>query len=148
VQLQGFGNAASFGGDPRYVWFQAGGQAARYDRQTGTVSYRISLPGGVLSPMVSRAGKSLAYFTRYEGQTALVLRDLATGADRWVLMGTQPEAGGQTPQGAPVGGGGRGVGPAGGYSSVGPLPASAWLPNGNAIVTSFGGKLWRVDVPS
>jgi imidazolonepropionase-like amidohydrolase/Tol biopolymer transport system component len=146
VQLQGFGTAASFGGDPRYVWFQAGGQAARYDRQTGDVGYRISLPGGVLRPMVSRDGKSLAYFTRYESQSALVLRDLVTGADRWILMGTQPEAGGQ-PAGGPAGGG-RGVGPSPGYSSVGPLPGSAWLPNGNALVTSFGGKLWRVEMPS
>src|SRR5215211_4578950 len=71
VQLQGFGNAASFTGDGRYVWFQAGGQAARYDRQTGTISYRINLPGGVLRPMVSRDGKTLAYFTRYEAQSAL-----------------------------------------------------------------------------
>src|SRR4030095_13996223 len=130
VQLQGFGNAASFGGDPRYVWFQAGGQAARYDRQTGTVSYRISLPGGVLRPMVSRDGKTLAYFTRYEAQVGLVLRDLATGADRWLALGAQPEAGGQPPEGGRAGGRG---GPAASTSGVGPLPTSAWVPNGSAI---------------
>ncbi len=148
VQLQGFGNAASFAGDGRYAWFQSGAQAARYDRQTGAVSYRIALPGGVLRPMVSRDGKTLAYFTRYETQSALVIRDLVTGADRWVLIGTQPEAGGQAVAGAAVGGGGRGVGPSPAYTGVGPLPASAWLPDGNAIITAFGGKLYRVDVAS
>jgi imidazolonepropionase-like amidohydrolase len=28
------------------------------------------------------------------------------------------------------------------------LPTSAWLPDGTAIITSAGGKLWRVEVPS
>ncbi len=144
VPLQGFGTAPSFTGDGRYVWFQNGIQAARYDRQTGTISYRINLPGGVMRPMISRDGKTLAYFTRFEAQSALVLRDLATGADRWLVVGTQQQAGGLTVA-AP---GGRGVGASPIQSGVGPLPSSAWLPNGSAIVTSYGGKLWRVDATS
>lgn len=128
VQIQGFGTAASFTADGRSIWYQDGIQAARYDRRTGTTSFRTNLPGGVLRPMVSRDGRSLAYFTRFESWTALVIRDLATGADRWVLLGTQPEA-----YGSPA---------------VGSLPGSAWLPNGSAIITSFGGKLWRVEVSS
>lgn len=128
VLLPGFGTAASFTADGRFIWFQAGTQAARYDRQTGTTSFQTNLPGAVLRPMVSRDGGSLAYFTRFEARTALVIRDLATGADRWLLLGTQPEA-----TGSPA---------------VGTLPGSAWMPDGSAIVTSFGGKLWRVEVAS
>ncbi len=156
VSLPGFGTGASFTADGRYIWYQAGRQAARYDRNTGESSYRTNLPGGVLRPMVSRDGKSLAYFTRFETQMALVIRDLASGADRWVLMGTQPEAGTlpvaaappapTPPPNAPAPPGGRGGGAQ--PSGVGPLPGSAWLANGSAIITSFGGKLWRVEVPS
>jgi Tol biopolymer transport system component/imidazolonepropionase-like amidohydrolase len=145
VQLPGFGSGASFTADGRYIWYQTGTQAARYDRRTGTSSYRTNLPGDVLRPMVSRDGKRLAFFTRFEAQTALVVRDLATGADRWVLMGTQPETGGQSP--IPPGGG-RGAAPRSPAAGVGPLPGSAWLPDGSGIVTSYGGKLWRVEVPS
>ena len=29
---------------------------------------------------------------------------------------------------------------------VGPLPSSAWLPDESGIVTSFEGKLWRIDI--
>jgi imidazolonepropionase-like amidohydrolase/Tol biopolymer transport system component len=147
VQLQGLGGAASFTGDGRYLWYQIGTQAARYDRRTGTSSYRTNLPGGVLRPIVSRDGNTLAYFTRFEAQSALVLRDLATGRDRWVLLGTQPEAGTPPPQpfvftpGAPPP-------PPPSPAGVGPLPGSAWLPDGSAIITSYGGGLWRVEVPS
>lgn len=132
VQIQGFGTAASFTADGRYIWYQAGTQggtqAARYDRSTGTTSFQTNLPGGVLRPMVSRDGRSLAYYTRFEARPALMIRDLATGADRWLLLGTQPEA-----YGSPA---------------VGALPGSAWMPDGSAIITSYGGKLWRVDVAS
>ncbi len=151
VVLPGFGTAPSFTADGRYVWFQNGTQAGRFDRQRGTVSYRTNLPGGVLRPMVSADGEQLAYFTRFEGQSALVVRDLASGADKWVLMRTQPEAGVPLPPPfvagppGPAPGGGRGATPPA-ATGVGPLPTSAWLPNGNTIITSFGGKLWRVEI--
>ncbi len=152
IVLPGFGSAPSFTADGRFVWFQNGTQAGRFDRKDGTVSYRTNLPGGVLRPIVSKDGKRLAYFTRFEAKSALVVRDLASGAERWVMMGTQPEAGTPLPPpfvpGPP--GGGRGGGPPTPPppTGVGPLPSSAWLPDGSAIVTSFGGKLWRVDIAS
>ena len=151
VLLPGFGSAPSFTADGRYVWFQAGTQAARFDRKLGTVSYRTNLPGGVLRPIVSGDGKKLAYFTRFEGQSALVVRDLTTGADQWVTIGTQQESGAALPVPLALGpqgpaGGGRGGPPS--PTGVGPLPSSAWLPDGSAIIASFGGKLWRIDLPS
>jgi imidazolonepropionase-like amidohydrolase/Tol biopolymer transport system component len=150
VVLQGFGSGPSFTADARYIWFQIGTQAARYDRRNGTVGYRTNLPGGALRPMVSRDGRSLVYFTRFEAQSAMVVRDLVTGGDRWILMGTQPEAG--SPPSPPVtpgppGGGGGGP-PQPPPAGVGPLPRSAWLPDESGIVTSYGGKLWRVELAS
>ncbi|MBC8088155.1 MAG: PD40 domain-containing protein [Phycisphaerae bacterium] len=148
VVLPGFGTAPSFTADGRFVWFQTGTQAGRFDRQRGTVSYRTNLPGGVLRPIVSGDGKKLAYFTRFEGQSALIVRDLNSGRDQWVTMGTQQEAGIALPAPAPAGpGGGRGGAPPA-ATGVGPLPSSAWLPDGSAIITSFDGKLWKVDIPT
>ncbi len=149
VLLQGFGSGPSFTSDGRYIWFQTGTQAARYDRRTGSVGYRTALSGGALRPMVSRDGRTLLYFTRFEARAALVARDLQTGSDRWILMGTQTEAGAPPPPpfvpGAPPGAGGPPQPPPAG---VGPLPRSAWLPDESGIVTSYGGKLWRVDLAS
>jgi imidazolonepropionase-like amidohydrolase/Tol biopolymer transport system component len=148
VPLTGVGTGASFTADGRYIWFQSGTQAARYDRNRGTISSRTNLPGGVLRPIVSRDGKRLVYFTRFEAQSALVVRDLDTGSERWVAMGTQPEAYVPPP---PFQGGGQPGTPAPPPpppTGIGPLPTSAWLPNESGIVTSFGGKLWRIDITS
>jgi imidazolonepropionase-like amidohydrolase/Tol biopolymer transport system component len=150
IPLQGIGAAASLTGDGRYIWFQAGTQAARYDRTNGTITSRTALPGGVLRPMVSKDGKRLAYFTRFEAKSALVVRDLATGREQWVVMGTQPEAFIPPPPFIPTGPLPAGVTPPPPPPppGLGPLPTSAWLPDESAIVTSYGGKLWRVEVPS
>jgi len=150
VQLTGVGTAASLTGDGRHIWFQAGTQAARYDRTNGTISSRTALPGGVLRPMVTKDGKRLAYFTRFEAKSALVIRDLATGREQWVAMGTQPETFIPPPPFIPTGPLPPGVTPPPPPPppGLGPLPTSAWLPDESAIVTAFAGKLWRVDIPS
>lgn len=148
LTMQGVGVAASFTGDGRYLWFQTGTQAARYDRRDGSISYRTALPGGALRPMVTRDGRRLAYFTRFETRSALVIRDLETGAERWVAMGTQPETyvppppfqfQGPLPPGATPP-------PPPPPPGLGPLPSSAWTPDERAIITSYDGKLWRIDV--
>ncbi|MGH7467917.1 MAG: amidohydrolase family protein [Longimicrobiales bacterium] len=148
VPLSGVGTGASLTADGRYIWFQSGTQAARYDRQRGTISSRTNLPGGVLRPLVSKDGKRLVYFTRFEAKSALVVRDLDTGSERWVTMGTQPEAyvppppfQGPLPPGATPP-------PPAPPPGIGPLPTSAWLPDESAIVTSFDGKLWRIEIAS
>ncbi|HKS06230.1 MAG TPA: amidohydrolase family protein [Gemmatimonadaceae bacterium] len=150
--VPGFGTAPTFTADGRYIWFQQGTQAVRYDREKGRTSYNTNVAGGAYRPIVNRDGTKLAYFTRFESQTALVIRDLANGAEQWVSMGTQPPAGTPAAGGGRGGrGGGRGGGGRGGAASpsgVGPLPSSAWLADGSAIITSFGGHIWRIDVPS
>lgn len=47
---------------------------------------RRSFPIPYYRPVLSPDGRSLAYATRYQGQTGLRLRTLATGADRWIAF--------------------------------------------------------------
>ena len=150
IALQGVGPGASLTGDGRYVWFQNGTQAARYDRTDGSITNRTQLAGGVLRPMISRDGKRLAYFTRYENRTALVVRELATGKEQWVAMGTQPETFVPPPPFVPQGPLPPGFTPPPPPPppGLGPLPTSAWLPGERGIVTSYGGALWRIDLAS
>ncbi len=148
IPLTGVGTGASLTGDGRYIWFQSGTQAARYDRNRGTISSRTNLPGGVLRPLVSKDGKRLVYFTRFEAKSALVVRDLDTGSERWLTMGTQAEAYVPPPPFQGVLPPGATPPPPPPPPGIGPLPTSAWLPDESAIVTSFGGKLWRIEIPS
>jgi Tol biopolymer transport system component len=150
IALQGVGPGASLTGDGRYIWFQSGTQAARYDRTDGSITNRTALAGGVLRPMVSRDGKRLAYFTRFEARTALVVRELATGREQWVAMGTQPETFVPPPPFVPQGPLPPGFTPPPPPPppGLGPLPTSDWLPDERGIVTSYGGQLWRIDLAS
>jgi len=150
IALQGVGPGASLTGDGRYLWFQSGTQAARYDRTDGSITNRTSLAGGVLRPMVSGDGKRLAYFTRFEARTALVVRELATGREQWVAMGTQPETFVPPPPFVPQGPLPPGFTPPPPPPppGLGPLPTSDWLPDERGIVTSYGGQLWRIDLAS
>ena len=150
LPLQGVGVGASLTADGRYVWFQAGTQAARYDRTDGNITYRTALPGGVLRPLVSRDGKRLAYFTRFESRTALVVRDLASGAERWIAMDMQPETFVPPPPFVPQGPLPPGFTPPPPPPppGLGPLPTSAWMPDEQSIVTSHSGRIWRIDLAS
>ena len=148
--LQGVGPGATLTGDGRYVWFQNGTQAARYDRTDGSITNRTQLAGGVLRPMISRDGKRLAYFTRFENRTALVVRDLPTGREQWMAIGMQPETFVPPPPFVPQGPLPPGFTPPPPPPppGLGPLPTSAWLPDESGIITSHGGSLWRIDLAS
>ena len=123
---------ASFTGDGRYIWFQSGTQAARYDRERGTDRVAAPhLPGGVLRPMVSTRRQatrrtSRASRRRLRSWCAISIA-AASGGSRWArsprrtsrrrrsIPGPLPP--GVTPPPPPP--------PPG----VGPLPTSAWLPD-------------------
>ncbi len=55
---------------------------ARHDRKTGQVAQITGGVGGAARPAISPDGKLLAFLTRRDGSTCLVLRDLGTGAER------------------------------------------------------------------
>ena len=144
----------AFGGDARYPWltisqpgrsrYQTGDddhapassprlmapfQVGRYDRETGLVYVRSEEVEGAVRPMPSPDGRWMIYAARADARTGLKLRDLVTGDERWLARDVQPDD--QESQ-----------------STRDAYPGSAWTPDSKALVTSYGGKIWRLDVPS
>jgi Tol biopolymer transport system component len=137
-----FAVGAAFGKDPRYVYFtertQAGSvynqmsfrwQLGVYDRLTGENFRKSDELGSGMRPVLSPDGRWLVYATRWDAQTGLRLRDLASGDDSWLLYPVTRDD----------------------QESLGTrdlMPGSSFTPDSKALVTSFDGKLWRVEVPS
>jgi Tol biopolymer transport system component len=137
-----FAIGAAFGKDPRYVYFtertSAGSvynqmsfrwQLGIYDRTTGE-NFRMSDElGSGMRPVLSPDGRWLVYATRWDAQTGLRVRDLQSGDDSWLLYPVTRDD--QESR-----------------STRDLMPGSSFTPDSKALVTSFDGKLWRVDVPS
>ena len=91
----------SYGGEGRYVYFagKKGGftynaqlplwQIVRRDLRTGIEDTISRISGSAMRPVVSPDGKSLVYATRYEHQTGLRIRDLASGDEQWLAYPVQ-----------------------------------------------------------
>jgi Tol biopolymer transport system component len=106
-------------------------QIAQFDRETGRTLIRTHESDGAFRPVASPDGKWLVYATRHDAREALKLRDLTTGDERWLVMDVQRD----NSQG-------------GGVNDRDVYPASAFTPDSKSLITSYGGKIWRVDVPS
>lgn len=137
-----FALGPAFGKDPRYVWFTertaAGSvynqltfrwQLSVYDRQTGEHFRQSDRVGAAMRPALSPDGKWLVYAERWDAQTGLRLRDLQSGDDKWlaypVTRDDQESA-----------------------STRDLMPGSSFTPDSQALITSYDGKLWRIEVPS
>ena len=137
--------AHAFTPDGRYLYYtvpntgQGGAQLpaqealARYqiavlDRKTGQAAVRTREYGGAFKPVISPDGKYLVYATRYDTKTALRLRELATGDERWLVPDFQHDAEERN-------------------SVMGILPNAAFTPDARALVAANKGKLWRVAIP-
>ncbi|MEM7354400.1 MAG: amidohydrolase family protein [Acidobacteriota bacterium] len=101
----------------------------RFDLRTGESDQITQAEGGGIRPALSPDGRWLAYATRYETQTGLRLRDLETGADRWLVWPIQRDAQEQ-----------------GRVSSRDFLPGYAFTPDGAAVIAAYGGKIHSIDV--
>jgi len=106
-------------------------QISQLDRETGRLHQRTHEHEGAFRPTASRDGRWLMYATRYDARPSLKLMDLQTGEDRWLKMDVQ-----------------RDDSEGGGARDRDVYPASAFTPDSSAIITSYGGKFWRVAVPS
>src|SRR5437764_1579992 len=132
---------AAFGPDARYMWYarHRGGfgynlnfplwELAIYDRQTGKVFNQTDLYGSAMRPVLSPDGKWLVYATRHDAETGLRLRNLSSGDERWLVYPVQRDD--QESR-----------------FTRDLMPGSSFTPDSRALVVSYGGKIWRVEVPS
>jgi len=133
---------AAFGKDDRLVYYTertaAGSvynqmsfrwQLGVYDRQTGE-NFRMSDElGSAMRPVLSPDGRWLIYATRWDAQTGLRVRDLKSGDDAWLIYPVTRD----DQESA---------------STRDLMPGSSFTPDSKALITSFDGRIWRVEVPS
>ena len=105
-------------------------QIGELDRATGAVRVRTHEHEGALRPMPSPDGRYLAYVTRHDARNAIKLLDLDSGDEQWLVMDVQ-----------------RDDSQGGGTRDRDVYPGSAFLPDGSALITSVGGRIWRVSIP-
>ncbi len=130
---------AAFTPDGRYIWYarRSGSwnynamlpqyQLEVYDRETGERYSRSSRYGSALRPTISPDGRWLVYGTRFEDATGLRIRDLQTGAERWLAYPIQHDD----------------------QESIADrdvLPGMSFTPDSRELVTSYGGKIWRIPL--
>ncbi|MEQ8525566.1 amidohydrolase family protein [Gracilimonas sp.] len=127
--------------DGRYVYFsQRNGawnynaqlpqyQIARYDREDGSRQTVTSRYGSAFTPTLSPDGKWMVYGSRYEDKTGLVIRDLKTGDERWLAYPVQRDDQES-------------------IATMGVLPAMTFTPDNKNLITSYGGKIYSINIES
>jgi Tol biopolymer transport system component/imidazolonepropionase-like amidohydrolase len=132
---------AALGPDSRWIWYaeRTGNRdwdynaqlplyAIRaYDRDTGESYTRVSRYGGAIRPTLSPDGRWLVYGTRHDEHTGLVLRDLASGGERWLAHPVQKDD--QESRAA-----------------LDALPGMSFTPDSRFLVASWGGRIWQVPL--
>jgi Tol biopolymer transport system component len=108
-------------------------QIVRVDLETGKRTRITSERDGAVQPLASPDGHYLAYVTKYPARdgpaTGMKLLDLSNGTSRWLVPRIEPSLSFV-------------------HWPFGLSPNAAFTPDSAAIVMSYGGKLWRVAVPS
>ena len=125
--------------DGRYIWY-AGRfgdwsynalfpqyQLYRYDRETGNSTLFSFRYGSGFRPAVSPDGRWLVYGTRFDTSTALRLRDLVSGEERWLAHPVQRDD-------------------MESRATLDVLPGYSFTPDSRSVVVSYGGEIWRVPV--
>ncbi len=132
---------AVYSPDGRYLYYarKSGGfgynvrlplwQIARRDVALGQEDVITQMPGSAMRPGLSPDGRYLVYGTRYEQQTGLRIREIASGRDRWLIYPIQRDE--QESR-----------------FSRDLLPGYAFTPDGEALITTRGGGLIRVEIES
>jgi WD40 repeat protein len=137
---------AAFGGDARFVyaavrrpfvdWTQIDSfwQLIRLDRTDNSIRFETAARQGRVGfrPVLSPDSRYLIYGSPNGSQTGLRLRDLTNDSEQWLVPSAQRDVGWWYLNA---------------YSRD-LLPGSAFTPDGKFLITSYGGKIWRVAVPS
>lgn len=129
----------AFSPDGRYIWYseRTGSwnynaalpqyQIAKYDREEGKIIPQIERYGSSFRATPSDDGKWLVYGTRHDAETGLVLRNLETGDESWLAYPIQHDD--QESR-----------------ASRDVLPGFSFTPDNRHVVTSYGGKIWKIAI--
>ena len=101
-------------------------QIYRHDRETGDVMQITNAQGSAIRPAISPDGKSMVFGTRHKSQTGLRVRDLETGAERWLAYPVTRDD--QESR-----------------ASRDTLPRYDFMPDGKSLIVPVDGKLQRID---
>lgn len=104
-------------------------QIARRDLETGDQDVITEAFGRAARPWLCPGGTKLVYGTLLDSETGLRIRDLASGAERWLKHPVQ--------RGEWTGRASRDI-----------LPGYAFTPDGKELVLSYAGKIHRVNIES
>ncbi len=102
-------------------------QIKRFDRRNGQITPLTGEFGGCAAPTLSPDGSKLAFIRRVRSVTMLEWLDLASGRIQRVAEGLTRDN-------------------QEGFSFHGTFPGYAWMPDGNSIVATADGKIWRYNV--
>ena len=129
----------AFSTDGRYIWYAQRTRTwqynavfpqywiVKYDRETGKKVTRAFRYGSAIRPTLSPDGKWLVYGTRYEAETGLILRNLETGDESWLAYPIQHDDQESV-------------------ASRDALPGMSFTPDSEALIASYGGKIWRIPI--
>jgi Tol biopolymer transport system component/imidazolonepropionase-like amidohydrolase len=101
-------------------------QVYRHDRETGDASQVTNARGSAMRPQISPDGKWLVYGTRHKTQTGLRVRNIETGAERWLIYPVTRDD--QESR-----------------ASRDTLPGYDFTPDGQSLIVPIGGRIHRVD---
>ncbi len=101
-------------------------QVYRHDRETGDVTQVTNAQGSAIRPVISPDGKSMVFGTRHKSQTGLRVRNLETGAERWLAYPVTRDD--QESR-----------------ASRDTLPRYDFMPDGKSLIVPVAGKLQRID---
>ncbi len=101
-------------------------QIHRHDRETGDVVQVTNAQGSAMRPVLSPDGTHLVYATRHKAATALRIRNLLTGAERWLAHPVTRDD--QESR-----------------ASRDTMPRYAFMPDGRSLLVPIDGRLSRVD---
>lgn len=106
----------------RPVW-----KVERLDLLTGDTISVVANGRSAMRPRILADGRRMVYAARRDAETGLRLRDLRTGADRWLVIPVERDN------------------QDGGYSRD-TMPGYDVTDDGRTLIASAGGKLWRMNL--
>ncbi|MGE0103617.1 MAG: amidohydrolase family protein [Blastocatellales bacterium] len=101
-------------------------QIVRFNRETSETSTVTNAQGSAMRPVLSPDGRHMVYATRWNTKTALRVRDLETGEERWLISGvTRDDQESRATRDT--------------------FPGYSFLPDGKSLIVLIDGKINRVD---